>query len=78
MLVVLKNIALGLFVNGSFALMNFDFRIQGFVITICSVHYLKKAALNIMAIVDVVLTIYAALCFISKKDSKHYNFIELR
>ncbi|ECC0590702.1 hypothetical protein [Campylobacter coli] len=37
MLELLKNIGLGLFVNGSFALMNFDFKPQSFVITAFSV-----------------------------------------
>ena len=37
MVELLKNIGLGLFVNGSFALMNFDFRIQSFTITAFSV-----------------------------------------
>lgn len=37
MLDLIKNVGLGLFVNGLFALMNFDFRLQSFIITILSV-----------------------------------------
>lgn len=37
MVELVKNIGLGLFVNGSFALMNFDFRLQSFIITLFSV-----------------------------------------
>lgn len=34
---LIKNIGLGLFVNGSFALLNGDFRVQSFLITLFSV-----------------------------------------
>lgn len=37
MIELLKNIGLGLFVNGSFALMNFDFKPQSFIITTFSI-----------------------------------------
>lgn len=37
MLELIKNIGFGLFVNGSFALMNFDFKPQSFIITAFSV-----------------------------------------
>lgn len=36
MVELVKNIGLGLFVNGVFALMNFDFRLQSFIITALS------------------------------------------
>lgn len=37
MIELVKNIGLGLFVNGSFALMNFNFSWQSFVITAFSI-----------------------------------------
>lgn len=48
MLELIKNIGLGLFVNGSFALMNFDFKPQSFIITAFSVGIMAMAICILM------------------------------
>ncbi|EKI0064091.1 hypothetical protein PAI75_001721 [Campylobacter coli] len=80
MLELIKNIGLGLFVNGSFALMNFDFKPQSFIITAFSVGIMaicilmqrrkrmNEIGLNIIAGVSVIL--FAYTCYLFYKQNK--------